>query len=104
VSAAFKNLDRDAQLDFTKRYDELCRHYGMEATRNNPGVANENGSIEASRGCRQRPRKRLKFRFPSDTLPDRSFGSRRMVAGAGRCSALEGSWLLTSAKMGKWGQ
>src|SRR5271168_4141589 len=35
LSAAFKNLDRDAQLDFTKRYDELCRHYGMEATRNN---------------------------------------------------------------------
>ena len=34
LSAAFKNLDRDAQLDFTKRYDELCRHYGMEATRN----------------------------------------------------------------------
>jgi hypothetical protein len=50
LSAAFKNLDRDAQLDFTKRYDELCRHYGMEATRNNPGVANENGSIEASNG------------------------------------------------------
>ena len=50
LSAAFKNLDRDAQLDFTKRYDELCRHYGMEATRNNPGVANENGSIEAANG------------------------------------------------------
>src|SRR5450830_1865351 len=50
LSAAFKNLDRDAQLDFTKRYDELCRHYGMQATRNNPGVANENGSIEAANG------------------------------------------------------
>jgi hypothetical protein len=50
LSAAFKNLDRDAELDFTKRYDELCRHYGMEATRNNPGVANENGSIEAANG------------------------------------------------------
>jgi hypothetical protein len=50
LSAAFKNLDRDAQRDFTKRYAELCRHYGMEATRNNPGVANENGSIEAANG------------------------------------------------------
>ena len=50
LSAAFKNLDRDAELDFTKRYDDLCRHYGMEATRNNPGVANENGSIEAANG------------------------------------------------------
>jgi len=27
-------------------YDEFIRHYGMEATRNNPGLANENGSIE----------------------------------------------------------
>lgn len=50
LSAAFKNLDRDAQVDFTKRYAQLCRHYGMEATRNNPGVANENGSIEAANG------------------------------------------------------
>ena len=47
LSAAFKNLDRDAQLDVTRRYDELCRHYGMTATRNNTGVAHENGSIEA---------------------------------------------------------
>jgi hypothetical protein len=47
LSAAFKNLDRDAQLDFTRRYDELSRHYGMTATRNNPGIAHENGSIEA---------------------------------------------------------
>jgi hypothetical protein len=50
LSAAFKNLDRDAELDFTRRYGDLCRHYGMEATRNNPGVANENGSIEAANG------------------------------------------------------
>ena len=50
LSAAFKNLDRDAELDFTKRYEALCRHYGMQATRNNPGVANENGSIEAANG------------------------------------------------------
>src|SRR3546814_19308209 len=26
--------------------DELCRHYGMLATRNNRGEAHENGSIE----------------------------------------------------------
>ena len=50
LSAAFKNLDRDAQLDFTRRYDELSRHYGMTATRNNPGVAHENGSIESPNG------------------------------------------------------
>ena len=44
LSAAFKNLDRDAQADFTERYDALCRHYGMAATRNNPGEAHEKGS------------------------------------------------------------
>lgn len=50
LSAAFKNLNGDAQLDFTRRYDELSRHYGMLATRNNPGVAHENGSIESANG------------------------------------------------------
>ena len=48
LSAAFKNLDRDAQLDFTRGYQDPCRHYAMTATRNNPGVSHENGSIEAA--------------------------------------------------------
>jgi hypothetical protein len=46
LSAAYKNLNADAQRDFTRGYDELCRHYGMLATRNNRGLAHENGSIE----------------------------------------------------------
>ena len=46
LSAAFRNLDRDAQEDLTQRYQGLMRHYGMTPTRNNPGVAHENGSIE----------------------------------------------------------
>jgi hypothetical protein len=50
LSAAFCNLDRDAQEDLTRRYDELCAHYGMTASRNNPGVAHENGSIEGPHG------------------------------------------------------
>lgn len=50
LSAAFRNLDRDAQEDLTKRYDALVEHYGMLATRNNPGVAHENGSIESPHG------------------------------------------------------
>ena len=50
LSAAFRNLDRDAQEDLTKRYDALIAHYGMIATRNNPGVAHENGSIESPHG------------------------------------------------------
>ena len=50
LSAAFCNLDRDARLDLTTRYEALCAHYGMEPTRNNRGVAHENGSIESPHG------------------------------------------------------
>ncbi|MBA1142498.1 IS21 family transposase [Mesorhizobium sp. CCANP35] len=50
LSAAFRNLDRDAREDLTRRYEELCGHYGMTATRNNAGVAHENGSIEGPHG------------------------------------------------------
>jgi len=50
LSAAFRNLDHDAREDLTRRYDALCRHYGMEPTRNNRGVAHENGSIEGPHG------------------------------------------------------
>ncbi len=50
LSAAFRNLDADAREDLTKRYDALCAHYLMEPTRNNRGVAHENGSIESAHG------------------------------------------------------
>src|ERR1700674_4185940 len=50
LSAAFCNLDRDAQEDMTLCYQGLMRHYDMIPTRNNLGVAHENGSIESSHG------------------------------------------------------
>src|SRR5215204_2339336 len=50
LSAAFCKLDRDAQEDLTRRYEELCVHYGMTPSRNNRGIAHENGSIESSHG------------------------------------------------------
>jgi transposase InsO family protein len=50
LSAAFRNLDRTAREDLTTRYDALCAHYGMEPTRNNRGVAHENGAIESPHG------------------------------------------------------
>jgi hypothetical protein len=46
LSAAFRNLERSAAKDLTQRYEALCTHYGMTPTRNNPGVAHENGAIE----------------------------------------------------------
>jgi hypothetical protein len=50
LSAAFRNLDQQAQDDLTGRYDELCAHYGMTPTRNNLGIAHENGAIEGPHG------------------------------------------------------
>ena len=50
LSAAFRNLDADARADLTHRYDALCEHYGMTPSRNNRGVAHENGSVESAHG------------------------------------------------------
>jgi transposase InsO family protein len=50
LSAAFCNLDKDARDDMTTRYDALCADYGMQPTRNNRGVAHENGAIESPHG------------------------------------------------------
>ncbi|MBS0305406.1 MAG: IS21 family transposase [Proteobacteria bacterium] len=45
LSAAFNNLAEQQEL--TRRYDDLCRHYGMRASRCNPGQSHENGAIES---------------------------------------------------------
>jgi hypothetical protein len=50
LSAAFRNLERDAGENQTQRYEALCAHYGVIPTRNNAGLAHENGTIEASHG------------------------------------------------------
>jgi transposase InsO family protein len=45
LSAAFNNLAEEQEL--TTRYAALCKHYGMRASRCNPGQSQENGSIES---------------------------------------------------------
>jgi hypothetical protein len=50
LSAAFRNLNKNAREDLTQRHDALCAHYGMQPTRNNRGVAHENGAIESPHG------------------------------------------------------
>ena len=45
LSAAFNNLAEREEL--TRRYEALCEHYGMRASRNNPGESHENGAIES---------------------------------------------------------
>jgi hypothetical protein len=44
LSAAFKNHVQEKLL--TDRYDKLCKHYDVVATRNNKGVAHENGAMD----------------------------------------------------------
>jgi len=50
LSAAFRNLGKQAEEDLTVRYEALCTHYRMTPTRNNPGIAHENGAIEGPHG------------------------------------------------------
>lgn len=48
LSAAYRNHgDTD---DLTERFDELVKHYGFKASRNNRGIAHENGAIEGPHG------------------------------------------------------
>ncbi len=48
LSAAFNNQAQETLL--TQRYDKLCKHYDVKPTRNNKGVAHENGAIESPNG------------------------------------------------------
>jgi len=48
LSAAYKNHSEKTQL--TKRYETLCKHSLVTPTRNNKGVAHENGAIESPHG------------------------------------------------------
>ena len=50
LSAAFRNLRKDEVEDMTERYCALCAHYSMTVSRNNRGLAHENGSIEGPHG------------------------------------------------------
>jgi hypothetical protein len=50
LSAAFKNIEKDAVVDITSRYEAFCHYYRMKPTRNNPGESHENGSIESPHG------------------------------------------------------
>jgi hypothetical protein len=46
LSAAIRPLDAAGRAEATARYAALLRHYGMEATTNNAGIAHENGDVE----------------------------------------------------------
>ena len=87
LSAAFRNLDRDARADLTRRYEELVAHYGMTATRNNAGIAHENGSIEGSHGHLKRAIKDALLMRGSSDFDDLAAYRRFIDEIVGRCNA-----------------
>ena len=50
LSAAFRNLAKPDADDLTQRFEALVAHFGMVPSRNNRGVAHENGAIESRHG------------------------------------------------------
>lgn len=67
LSAAFRNLSKDAVNDATQRYRQLCQHYNMEPTRNNRGEGHENGAIESPHGhLKKRIKQALLLRGSTD--------------------------------------
>ena len=67
LSACYRNRDGSYASDFTSRYRKLCSHLGVTATRNNRGVAHENGAIEGpNRHWKRRLEQQLIKRGSSD--------------------------------------
>lgn len=50
LSAAYRNMGGVRNKPLTRLYDDLCSHYRMQPTRNNTGIAHENGGIESPHG------------------------------------------------------
>ena len=51
LSAAYRNLGgNNKKKRLTLLYEDLCHHYRLEPTRNNLGIAQENGAIESPHG------------------------------------------------------
>jgi len=50
LSAAYRNARGQHRKQLTDYYQELCDHYRLEPTRNNKGIAHENGAIESPHG------------------------------------------------------
>jgi hypothetical protein len=50
LSAAYRNLGGRTDADLTQMYQRLCQHYQVKPSRNNRGLAHENGAIESPHG------------------------------------------------------
>ncbi len=78
LSAAFRNLAQDVAEDLTGRFKALVRTLWDKPSRNNRGVAHENGAIESShRHFKDRVRGELELRIPGVQVPERLPNLRR---------------------------
>ena len=67
LSAAYRNLGGHRKSELTRLYDDLCDHYRMVPTRNNKGIAHENGSVESPHGhLKNRIRQAIYLRGSAD--------------------------------------
>jgi Mu transposase, C-terminal domain len=74
LSAAYRNLSKDEAEDVTRRYQQLCNHYGMEPTRNNRGKGHENGAIESPHGhLKKRIKQALLLRGSNDFTSEAAY-------------------------------
>jgi hypothetical protein len=87
LSAAFRNLSRDQAEDVTWRYEALCAHYGMIPSRNNRGVAHENGAIESHHGHLKEALDQALLLRGSRDFPDRETYRRFLAELVGRRNA-----------------
>lgn len=87
LSAAYRNLGGKRKSDLTKLYDDLCDNYRMEPTRNNKGIAHENGAVESSHGhLKNRIKQAIYLRGSSDfeSIADYQEVIEKAVAGLNR--------------------
>lgn len=67
LSAASRNRHGQFSADVTSRYHALCSHYGLAYSRNNLGVAHENGRVESPHGhLKKRIKQALLLRGSTD--------------------------------------
>ncbi|KAI9129557.1 IS21 family transposase (plasmid) [Acaryochloris sp. CCMEE 5410] len=50
LAACYRNTGGKRNKPLTRLYDEVCGHYHLQPTRNNTGIAHENGAIESPHG------------------------------------------------------
>ena len=67
LSATCRNRHGHFTADVTSRYHSLCSHYGLAYSRNNLGVAHENGRVESPHGhLKKRIKQALLLRGSAD--------------------------------------